>query len=507
MIMRRHYVAVWRVAFLSVREETAAEELAQDTFLRAYGALAGWRGEASLRTWLATICRRLCIDRARLKHLETVTALADCEGCSAFAAGLVELGARLARLPRPEPPAGAADRAIARFRAELAAHGLPGAAPQAASPVGESLPATAPVTAPPSAKAGTARPSQAPEARAHHDHRARGRPHSGERVRRGGRRDRLGGRARCRARVGQHPARLRRHPARRRRPHSGEEIRAVRPDRRRRLFRAWTARHSRQLLPRVREPPRAGEPLDRCGRREPGQSGPLPARHPRQRPGQRARDRGTVQPLPPSRPVRLRRTRNQHPAAARNPRVGTICGAQPRLDEFPHDNTNCQYRPISHAQPIHADTIPIKVALADARPHIKLLGDFGGHRGVTEKELLGAGLGRPWPQSGSSSGWRNQIQSRRVCLPGWQCGVRLAKDQIHLGRAAQDELARDPISSTCWIPAFKPSTRLTSPGSTRTPPDRLPRRGRSRREADQAGHDAAPAPRGRPVGASLPIHL
>ena len=74
MLVRRHYAAVWRVAFLSVREETAAEELTQDTFLRAYGALAGWRGDASLRTWLATICRRLCIDRVRRKHLETVIA-------------------------------------------------------------------------------------------------------------------------------------------------------------------------------------------------------------------------------------------------------------------------------------------------------------------------------------------------------------------------------------------------------------------------------------------------
>jgi RNA polymerase sigma-70 factor, ECF subfamily len=73
-LMRRHYAAVWRIAFLSVRDEMAAEELTQDTFLRAYGALAGWRGDASLRTWLATICRRLCIDRARLKRLETVTA-------------------------------------------------------------------------------------------------------------------------------------------------------------------------------------------------------------------------------------------------------------------------------------------------------------------------------------------------------------------------------------------------------------------------------------------------
>jgi RNA polymerase sigma-70 factor, ECF subfamily len=73
-LVRRHYAAVWRIAFLSVREEMAAEELTQDTFLRAHGALAGWRGDASLRTWLATICRRLCIDRARLKRLETVTA-------------------------------------------------------------------------------------------------------------------------------------------------------------------------------------------------------------------------------------------------------------------------------------------------------------------------------------------------------------------------------------------------------------------------------------------------
>jgi RNA polymerase sigma-70 factor, ECF subfamily len=73
-LVRRHYAAVWRIAFLSVREEMAAEELTQDTFLRAYRSLAGWRGDASLRTWLATICRRLCIDRARLKQLEMVAA-------------------------------------------------------------------------------------------------------------------------------------------------------------------------------------------------------------------------------------------------------------------------------------------------------------------------------------------------------------------------------------------------------------------------------------------------
>ena len=104
MLMRRHYAAVWRVAFLSAREEMAAEELAQDTFLRAYGALSGWRGDASLRTWLATICRRLCIDRARLKHLETVTEpdLESAAGSTSETEALadrVDLRAALDRLP------------------------------------------------------------------------------------------------------------------------------------------------------------------------------------------------------------------------------------------------------------------------------------------------------------------------------------------------------------------------------------------------------------------------
>jgi RNA polymerase sigma-70 factor, ECF subfamily len=104
MIMRRHYAAVWRIAFLSVREETTAEELAQDTFLRAYGALAGWRGDASLRTWLTTICRRLCIDRARLKQLEVVTppeleAVADRTSETETLADRFDLQTALDRLP------------------------------------------------------------------------------------------------------------------------------------------------------------------------------------------------------------------------------------------------------------------------------------------------------------------------------------------------------------------------------------------------------------------------
>lgn len=104
---------------------------------------------------------------------EVLDHLVGCEACSGFAAAVVELEARLARLPQPEPPAGAADRAIARFRAEVASHGALGEAPHAPAPVTPQLtpagppltPAGPPLTPPLSPSAGTAPPSQAPPGR------------------------------------------------------------------------------------------------------------------------------------------------------------------------------------------------------------------------------------------------------------------------------------------------------------------------------------------------------
>jgi hypothetical protein len=89
---------------------------------------------------------------------EALDHLAGCQGCTAFAAALVELEARLARLPLPEPRAGAADRAIARFRAEVAAQGSPGA-----TPIAPPTPAAAPPPAG-TAPAGTAPPARPPRA-------------------------------------------------------------------------------------------------------------------------------------------------------------------------------------------------------------------------------------------------------------------------------------------------------------------------------------------------------
>ena len=44
------------------------EELVQDTFVRAFASLDGFRGESSFRTWLFTIERRLLLDRRRAER-------------------------------------------------------------------------------------------------------------------------------------------------------------------------------------------------------------------------------------------------------------------------------------------------------------------------------------------------------------------------------------------------------------------------------------------------------
>lgn len=63
-IVERHGPALARFAVrLGMAQD--AEELVQDTFIRAFGALDAFRSDSSLRTWLFTIERRLVIDRRR----------------------------------------------------------------------------------------------------------------------------------------------------------------------------------------------------------------------------------------------------------------------------------------------------------------------------------------------------------------------------------------------------------------------------------------------------------
>ena len=63
-LVRRHAPALARFA-ASLGEREEIDELVQDTFVRAFQALDGFRADSSLRTWLFTIERRLVLDRRR----------------------------------------------------------------------------------------------------------------------------------------------------------------------------------------------------------------------------------------------------------------------------------------------------------------------------------------------------------------------------------------------------------------------------------------------------------
>lgn len=68
-LVERHAAALARFA-ASSGERTELEELVQDTFVRAFNALDGFRGDSSFRTWLFSILRRLLLDRRRARKRE-----------------------------------------------------------------------------------------------------------------------------------------------------------------------------------------------------------------------------------------------------------------------------------------------------------------------------------------------------------------------------------------------------------------------------------------------------
>ena len=51
----RHVDRIYRLAFRMAGDDTLARDFTQDTFVRAFGRLGDFRGEASLATWLHTI--------------------------------------------------------------------------------------------------------------------------------------------------------------------------------------------------------------------------------------------------------------------------------------------------------------------------------------------------------------------------------------------------------------------------------------------------------------------
>jgi RNA polymerase sigma-70 factor (ECF subfamily) len=66
---------VWRLC-AALADRASADDLTQETYLRAFGALHRFEGRSSLRTWLLAIARRVCADalRSRRRRLTVVRA-------------------------------------------------------------------------------------------------------------------------------------------------------------------------------------------------------------------------------------------------------------------------------------------------------------------------------------------------------------------------------------------------------------------------------------------------
>ena len=64
-LVARHQAAVYRAALAALRRPEDAEEVAQDAFVRAWGALGRFRGDSSFRTWVLRIAWNRAMSRRR----------------------------------------------------------------------------------------------------------------------------------------------------------------------------------------------------------------------------------------------------------------------------------------------------------------------------------------------------------------------------------------------------------------------------------------------------------
>lgn len=83
-IIQRYHKNVYRLAYKFTSGSTDAQDVAQDTFLRAYENLLKYPKEVNLKPWLLTICTNLCRNRAKKKKSYTFSQLENTDDDRTF---------------------------------------------------------------------------------------------------------------------------------------------------------------------------------------------------------------------------------------------------------------------------------------------------------------------------------------------------------------------------------------------------------------------------------------
>src|SRR5688500_6302442 len=67
-IMRRHNRMLFRTARAILNDDAEAEDALQEAYIKAYGAIGSFRGEAKVSTWLARIVANEALQRLRKRN-------------------------------------------------------------------------------------------------------------------------------------------------------------------------------------------------------------------------------------------------------------------------------------------------------------------------------------------------------------------------------------------------------------------------------------------------------
>lgn len=66
-LVNRNMPIIYRVAYRMLQDQAEAEDVTQETFLRAWKVLPDWQPKAKFSTWACTVALNLCRDRLRKK--------------------------------------------------------------------------------------------------------------------------------------------------------------------------------------------------------------------------------------------------------------------------------------------------------------------------------------------------------------------------------------------------------------------------------------------------------
>src|SRR5690348_1610812 len=77
LIMQRHNRRLFRVARSVLRNDAEAEDVVQEVYVRAFGALTSFRAESSLATWLTRIALNEALGRLRQQRTTVELAALD----------------------------------------------------------------------------------------------------------------------------------------------------------------------------------------------------------------------------------------------------------------------------------------------------------------------------------------------------------------------------------------------------------------------------------------------